>query len=93
MEEWANADKKSIVPFSGYKFLSSEYQQTANDLRVLVFEASWDWPTGGTLYYRGVFFGLPSGIVAVALQTNLDFKDTVLPDFELVVNTLSAINP
>ena len=93
LEEWAKAERQAINPFQGYKFLSSEYQQTTNGMRVLVIEQSWDFVTDATVYYRGVFFSLPSGTVLLTFQTNLDFKDTVLPDFEQVVNMLSAINP
>jgi len=93
LEEWEELERERVSPFTGYKFLSSEYQQTANGMRVLVIEQSWDWATGGTLYYRRVFFSLLSGTVVLDLQTHLDFKDTVLPDFEQVLNSLTVLNP
>ena len=93
LEEWAQAEQKRVSPFEGFKFISSEFQQTADGTRVLVIEQSWNWSPNETVYYRGIFFSLPSGTVVLDFQTNLDFKDTVLPDFEQVVNSLTLLNP
>ena len=90
LEEWAKAEKQQISPYSGYKFLSSKYQETTDGTRVLVIEESWDHP-GGTLYNRCVFLSLPTGTLVLDLQTNIEFKDTVLPDFEQVVNSLALL--
>ncbi len=92
LEEWLKAERAQKKPFKGYKFLSSKYPETADGTRVLVIEESWG---SGSLitYYRGVFFNLPTGTVVLDFYANLDFKDTVLPDFEQVVNSLGPINP
>ena len=91
LEEWSKAERGQVSPYAGYKFLSSKYPETADGTRVLVIEKSWDYQ-GGTLYYRGVFFSIPTGALVLDFQTNNDFKDTVLPDFEQVVNSVTLLD-
>ena len=88
LEEWSRAERQQVSVYSGYKVLSSKYLETADGTRVLMIEKSWDY-LGGTLYYRGVFFSLPTGTLVLDFQTNNNFKDTVLPDFEQVVDSLT----
>jgi len=90
LEEWSKAERGQVSPYAGYKFLSSKYQETADGTRVLVIERSWNYQ-GGTLYYKSVFFSLSTGTLVLDLQTNNSFKDTVLPDFEQVVNSLTLL--
>ena len=92
LEELAKAGRERVSPFVGYKFLSSEYTQTANGMRMLVTERMWGPDTDGTIYSKSVIFSLPSGSVALVFESNLGFKDTVLPDFEQVVNSLILLN-
>lgn len=93
LQEWLKAERGRKSPFKGFKFISSEYQETANGTPVLMIEQSWDGVPSGTLYFRSVFFSLPTGTIVLDFQSNLGFKDTVLPDFEQVVNSLTSINP
>jgi hypothetical protein len=94
LEKWAQAERSRKLPFSGYKFISSEYPRTADGTRVLMIEKKWDAEQKrGTIYYRGMFFSLATGTIVLDLYTNNDFKDTVLPDFEQVVNSLTLLNP
>ena len=95
LEKWEQAERNRRPPLVNYKFLRSSYPIIDNNgMRVLVIEKSWD-ASGkkGTIYYRGVFFSLPTGTLVLDFYTNNDFKDTVLPDFELVINSLSMLNP
>lgn len=91
LEEWSRAERQQVSVYSGYKILSSKYQETTDGTRILVIEKSWDY-LGGTLYYRGVFFSLPTGTLVLDFQTNNTFKDTVLPDFEQVINSLALLD-
>jgi hypothetical protein len=92
LEKWAQAERNKKSPLKGHKFLSSKIQETADGTRVLVIEES--WPNGDvTTYYRGVFFSLPTGTIVLDFYTSLDFKDTVFPEFEQVVNSLTALTP
>jgi len=92
LEKWAEAEKNKKSLIKGHKFLSSKIQELADGTRVLVIEES--WPNDNvTTYYRGVFFSLPTGTIVLDFYTSLDFKDTVFPEFEQVVNSLTLINP
>ena len=93
-EQWAQAERNKRQPFSGFKFISSSYPKTADGTRVLLIEESWDAERKkGTIYYRGIFFSLPTGTIVLDFYSNLTLKDTVLPDFEQVVNSLTLLNP
>jgi hypothetical protein len=92
LEEWAAAEKKKNNPFENFKFISSSYPQTANGTRVLVIEQSWASDQTNTIYYRGVFFNLPTGTIVLDFYSNNKLKDSILPDFEQVVNSLVQID-
>ena len=91
LEKWAEAERKKKQPFENFKFISSSYPERANGTRVLVIEESWASGKSNTIYYRGVFFSLPTGTMVLDFYTNDKFKETVLPDFEQVVNSLMEI--
>lgn len=93
LEEWRRVESQQKSPYAGFKYISSTYQETADGTRVLVIERSWDWTSSGSVYYRGIFFSLPTGTVVLDLQTSMDFKETVLPDFEQVMNSLTLLTP
>jgi hypothetical protein len=42
---------------------------------------------------RRVFFDLPSGTLTLDFQSHTDFKDTVFPDFQEMVDSLSLLDP
>lgn len=93
LAEWLKAERNRKSPFTGFKFIGSKYQETANGYRVLVIEESWDSAYSGTIYYQGVFFSLPTGTYVLDFYSDFDFKDTILPDFDQMVNSLGPINP
>jgi hypothetical protein len=95
LEEWARIQKDRVRNSiaEGHRQLSSEFQQTADGTRILVVEESWNYTTEDKIFMRRVFFDLPSGTVTLDLQANIDFKDTILPEFEQVVNSLTLITP
>lgn len=93
LEKWAESERTKKSPFKEYRFLSSTFQKTADGTRVLVVEESWRGSPNGILYHKEIFFSLSSGTLAIDLQTNRDFKDTVLPEFEQVINSLILLNP
>jgi hypothetical protein len=92
LEKWNQAERATKKPFKGFKFLSSTIKKLENGTRVLIIEERWDSGSSAT-YYRGVFFSLPTGTLVLDFYTNIAFKDTVLPDFESVVNSLGPIAP
>ncbi|MBK9924132.1 MAG: hypothetical protein IPP66_02470 [Anaerolineales bacterium] len=92
LEDWAVAEKKKKNPFEGFKFISTTYPQIANGTKVLVIEQSWQSGQVNTIYYRGVFFSLPTGTVVLDFYTNNKLKDNILPDFDQIVNSLTKID-
>jgi len=92
LETWAQAEKKKKQPFVNFKFISSSYPHTANGTRVLIIEESWA-ADSEVIYYRGVFFSLPTGTIVLDFYSDILFKDTVLPDLEQVVNSVTFLNP
>ena len=93
LEDWAKTKSARASIMEGYQFISSQYTETASGTRVLTREEQWDSTTAGKRYSRRIFFALPTGILAVDLETNFDSKDTVLPEFEQIVNSLTFLQP
>lgn len=94
LEQWAKAERVKKQPYSGFKWILTSYPRTADGTRVLQVEESWNAEkVRGRVYYRGIFFNLPSGTVVLDFYTNDEFKDTVLPEFDQVVNSLTLLNP
>lgn len=93
LEKWAQAEGNRRKPFVQFKRLSTSYPRTADGTRVLVIDQSWASGKSETVFYRGVFFSLPTGTVVLDFYTNNSFKDTVLPEFQEVVNSLTLLNP
>jgi hypothetical protein len=94
LEKWEQAERNRKSPYKKYRFVSSSYPQTANGTKVLLIEEHWAAAGDkGTIYYRGIFFPLPTGTIVLDFFTDSDFKDTVLPDFEQIVNSLAPLTP
>jgi hypothetical protein len=92
LEQLRQAERAQKKPFTGFKFLSSKTVKLSNGTIVMMIEESWG---GGSsqVYYRRIFFNLPTGALALDFQSNFNFKDTVLPDFDQVVESLTLLNP
>jgi len=92
LEKWAESERSKKSPFKEYRFLAATFQKTADGTRVLVVDENWRGSPTGIIFHREIFFSLASGTLIIDLQTNRDFKDTVLPEFEQVINSLILIN-
>ena len=75
-----------------YKFILSSYSETDNGVRILVMEESCGVPKSA-VYYRDVYFNVPTGKIHLKFETNFDYKDAALTDFEQVLNGLTMLNP
>jgi len=75
-----------------YKFILSSYSETDNGVRILVMEESCGVPKSA-VYYRDVYFNVPTGKIHLKFETNFDYKDAALTDFEQVMNSLSLLTP
>ena len=88
LDKWAQAEGNRKKLFAKFKLLSMGYPKTADGTRVLVIDQSWASGKSETVFYRGVFFSLPTGTIILDFYTNKSFKDTVLPEFQQVVDSL-----
>jgi len=93
LEQWAKVEGNRKSPFKGFKLTSLGYVKTADGTRVLAIEQTWTIDPSNTMFHRSVFFSLSTGTVVLDFYANKSFKDTVLPDFEQVVNSLTLLNP
>lgn len=93
LEQLAEAEGKKKSAFKNYLFLNRGYPKLADGTRVLIIDRTWTQDQTKKLFQRSVFFTLPSGALVLNLYSHKDFKDTVLPDFEQVVNSVTPLNP
>jgi hypothetical protein len=93
LKEWLQAERANKRPFKGYKFLASSIEKLADGREVLIIEESWNGGTTSTVYYRGVFFLMPTGTVVLDFYTNQQLKDQLLPEFQQVVAGLQPLSP
>jgi hypothetical protein len=93
LEQVAEAEGKKKSAFKSYLFLNRGYPKTADGTRTLVIDRTWTQNQTQKIFQRSVFFSIPTGVLVLNLYSNKDFKDTVLPDFEQVVNSVIALNP
>jgi len=92
LEQWTKAEGNRKSLFKNYRVTSIGYPNTADGTRVLVMEQTWSKDQSSKIFHRAVFFSLPTGTVILDFYTNNAFKDTALPDFEWVVNSLTLLN-
>lgn len=94
LKEWEQVRKSRGRPCVGYKFIASNLVQTANGTQVLIVEERCSAESNkGTIYERAVYFTLPTGTMHLDLETNLDYKDSALAEFDQVVNSISPFTP
>jgi hypothetical protein len=94
LEKWRQEEWNRKRPFTDYRVLSSNYATTQSDIKILVSEQTWTAVGGkATVYYRAAFFSLPTGTFVLTMVTNKNFKDTILPEFEQVLNSVTILNP
>jgi len=92
LEQVAEAEGKKKSAFKNYLFLNRGYPKQADGTRVLIIDRTWTQDQTKKIFQRSVFFSLPTGVLVLNLYSNKDFKDTVLPDFEQVVNSVTPLN-
>ena len=93
LEQLAEAEGKKKSAFKNYLFLNRGYPKLADGTRVLVIDRTWTQDQTKKMFQQSVFFALPTGALVLNLYSNKDFKDTVLPEFEQVVNSVAPLNP
>ncbi len=94
LEKWQQEEWNRKRPFTGYRVLSSNYATTQSGVKILISEQTWTAVGGkATVYYRAAFFSLPTGTFVLIMVTNKNVKDTILPEFEQVLNSITPLNP
>jgi hypothetical protein len=93
LEQVAQAEGKKKSAFKNYLFLNRGYPKTSDGTRTLVIDRTWTQDQTRKIFQRSVFFSLPTGVLVLNLYSHKDIKDTVLPDFDQVVNSVTALNP
>jgi hypothetical protein len=93
LEQMAEAEGKKKSAFKNYLFLNRGYPKTPDGTRTLVIDRTWTQDQTKKMFQRSVFFSLPTGALVLNLYANKEFKDTVLPDFDQVVNSLTPLKP
>jgi hypothetical protein len=93
LEQVATTEGKKKSAFKNYMFLNRGYPKLADGTRTLVIDRTWTQDQTKKIYQRSVFFSLPTGVLVLNLYSNKDFKDTVMPDFEQVLNSVTPLNP
>jgi hypothetical protein len=58
-----------------------------------MLDQTWSKDQSNSVFYRRVIFSLSTGTFILVFYCNKDFKDTVLPDFEQVVNSVALLSP
>lgn len=92
LEQWAKVEGNQKSPFKNYRLISMGYPKTADGTRVLAIEQTWSKDQSNKIFHKAVFFSLPTGTLVLDFYTNNDFKDTVLPDLDQVVNSLRLLD-
>jgi hypothetical protein len=93
LELWARAEGNQKSPYKNYRFLSGRYLKTADGTTVLAVEQTWSFDPSNKVFHRAVYFSLPTGTLVLNFYTNNAFKDTVRPEFDQFVNSVTPLNP
>jgi len=96
LEQVADDEKQPQV-FTEYALISSEFQIRPDSLELFIIEEQWRGTSSTNapvmIYYKGVFFKVPSGTVAVDLFVPADIKHEVVPAFDQMVEQMAIFTP
>jgi hypothetical protein len=93
MDDWVVARISRGNKKPGYILHSSGYQEIPAGVRAMVRDEQWNSTSSGKIYSRTIALIVPAGILTIDFETALENKDTLLPDFEQVVNSIILLNP
>ena len=90
-------EEKQPQAFTDYALISSEYQVRPDNLEIFIIEEKWRGVSSTNaslmLYYKGVFFKVPSGTVSVDLFMPADISHEVVPAFDQMVEQMTVFTP
>lgn len=93
MDDWVVARISGGNKKPGYILHSSGYQEIPAGVRAMVRDEQWNSTSSEKIYSRTIAFSIPAGILTIDVETALDNKDTLLSDFEQVMNSLTLFEP
>ena len=91
VEEWSEIES-THAGAKGYELITLQFEETDSGIRVLIREESWDSPTESKVYRKRVYFTIPSGVLTIDFETGLDAKETLLPEFDQVINSFAMLD-
>lgn len=93
MDDWVVARISRGNKKPGYILHSSRYQEIPAGVRALVRDEQWNSTSSEKVYSRTIAFSIPAGILTIDFETALDSKDTLLPEFEQLIDSITLLNP
>lgn len=93
IDDWVIANQARSKKIKGYQFLSSQSLETASGIKVVVREEKSSSLTGEIIYSRKMLLSMPAGVLLIDFETDLETKDTNLPDFTQVIDSLTLLTP
>jgi hypothetical protein len=88
-EDWLK-NRESLPKREGHEVLSTTFRDTPNGIHAVIIERRVDDEDGST-YVQEIFFNTPSGAVLIGFLTDFGFKDSVIADFEQVVDGIALL--
>jgi hypothetical protein len=89
-------ERKAKSPLAQRKFLPSAYQKTPEGLEFLIMQYQWKSSNANMSYtslYKGVLFKVSTGTVALDLFIPAELKETLQPEFDQIVNSITFFTP
>ncbi len=87
LEEWLKAEKTK-EQYADHELISTTFRDIPNGIHALMLEHRIGGSEGHSLYYREIFFSVPSGTVFIDCFSDFEFKDAVIADFDQVVDSI-----
>jgi hypothetical protein len=87
---------KKKYPLTKFKLLSSRLEKSPDGFDTAVIEFQWESKTpqneSSLNYHKEIIFKTPSGAIAIQLFTELDRKDSVMLEFDKVVDSVMFLD-
>jgi hypothetical protein len=97
LNEVKTAQVENQPPLANYKLLSSHFQKTTKGIEIVIIEFQWESATSVNQHYisysKRVLFKVPTGTVSIDLHIPLEQKDSLGPEFDQIIGSLTLFNP
>jgi hypothetical protein len=89
-------ERRANSPLAQQKFLPSVFQETPDGLQIVVIQYQWKSSHANMSYkslYKGVLFKVPNGTVAIDLFIPSELQETLQPEFDQILDSLTLFTP